>query len=137
MLETGDIYLIRDFHNTGYDPHYQIVVHKTRSKDLIIVYPTTETAKAKKRCLRDSPHTPIGEDPTTYVEIPKGSCLSLPNHCAVNCDKAFKSSEADRESGMDFKKKGHKLSLVLLQKIVDGVKDSDVVEEYVKEALNL
>ncbi len=41
-LESGDVFLIRDFSTTGYDPHYQIVVHKTSSANLILVYPTTK-----------------------------------------------------------------------------------------------
>ena len=50
-LETGDVFLVRDFSTTGYEPHYQIVVHKTPLDDLVLVYTTTKIEKAKKACL--------------------------------------------------------------------------------------
>lgn len=28
-LDPGDVFLLRDFATTGYDPHYHIVVHRT------------------------------------------------------------------------------------------------------------
>jgi hypothetical protein len=137
MLEAGDVFLIRDPRNTGYDPHYQIVVHKTASNDLVLVYATTKIDKAKERCIRDSPDTPTGEVPKTYVEIPKGSCASLPRLSAVDCNKAFLSNESERESGMDFKKRSHKIGKEFLDRIKDGIRNSEIVPGVVTKALDL
>jgi hypothetical protein len=135
MLEPGDVFLIRDFCNTGYNPHYQIVAHKTASNDLVIVYPTTQIQKVKRRCIRDSRNPTANEPPHTYVEIPEGVCASLPRLCAVNCDKAFLSTELGRESGLDFRKAEQKLDNVFLEQIRAGIRDSLVVPQLVIDAL--
>ncbi|HAL55699.1 MAG TPA: hypothetical protein DCP63_04290 [Bacteroidetes bacterium] len=136
MLESGDVFLIRDFRNTGYDPHYQIVVHKTASNDLVIVYPSTQIEKVKRRCLRDSRNPSASDAPVTYVEIPRHVCASLPSLCAVNCDKAFLSTELERESGMDFIKADHKLGDTFLELIRAGIRDSRIVQQIVIDALS-
>jgi hypothetical protein len=136
MLEAGDIFRIRDFHNTGYNPHYQIVVHKTAKNKLLLVYTTTKTDKVKNRCMRDNPHTPEGELPKAYVEIPKGSCTALPEFCVVSCDNAFVSTVEDRENGMDFEKKQNKVPAKLIEKIKEGIQDSGKLPGVIKDVLN-
>jgi len=135
MLGPGDVYLIRDFRNTGYDPHYQIVVHKTASGDLVIVFPSTQIEKVKQRCIRDSRNSTSANPPITYIEIPRGACGSLPSLCAVNCDRAFLSTELDRESGMDFRKATHKLDNAILDQIKAGIRDSRILQQTVIDTL--
>ena len=136
MLDVGDIFRIRDFHNTGYDPHYQIVGHKAANNKVLIVYSTTKTDKAKSRCIRDNPHTLDGELPKAYVEIPEGACASLPDFCAISCDNAFISTEEERENGFDFEKKRYKLPSELLNKIKVGIRDSYKLPDVIKDILN-
>jgi len=135
MLETGEVYLLRDYRNSGADPHFQIVIHKTATGELVVVYATTKIEKVKVRCMLANPKTPYGEISPTYVEIPEGTCGSLPELCAVNCDNAFLSTVKDREAGLDFSKKEHKLPKEFLDKIVAGIKESFVVPQSVTDAL--
>jgi hypothetical protein len=53
----------------------------------------------------------------------------------VNCDNAFLSTVEDREAGLDFSKKEHKLPKEFLDKIVAGIKESFVVPQSVTDAL--
>lgn len=136
MLEAGDVHILRDYYTSGTDLHYQIVINKTAANEFVVVYATSKIDKAKLRCMRDHPKTGFREDPPTYVDIPEGTCESHPELCTLNCDKAFLSNEADRESGIDFSKKAHKLPKKFLDKIEDAVKESFVGPGIVFEALS-
>lgn len=136
MLDTGNVYILTDFHNSGTEPHYQIVVHKTAANELVVVYLTSKVDKAKLRCMRDNPKTGFRDVPATYVEIPEGTCESLPELCAVNCDKAFLSTIEDREAGLNFSKMEHKLPKEFLDKIAAGIRESFVVPQNVIDALD-
>ncbi len=136
MLDIGDVFLLRDFATTGVDPHYRIVVHKTASNDLVLVYTNTDVEKVKKRCYRVEKFIPSGALPDTFVEIPLGMCPALPKLCAVNCNKAYMRSESDCINGFDFKIKNGKLDISLIAKIRYGIGRSDDVEQIVIDALN-
>ncbi|MGA2625289.1 MAG: hypothetical protein ABSF91_15655 [Bacteroidota bacterium] len=135
-LETGNVFLLREFDRTGYDPHYRIVVHKTASQQLVLVYPSRQIEKVRNRCCRKSPPLPNGAVPPTYVEIPIGACDALPSLCAVDCNKAYIRSEADCINGDDFKPREGKLDPQYLAKIRYGIEHSDDVEEGVIDALS-
>ena len=136
-LEIGNVFLLRDFSTSGLDPHYRIVVHKTSSDNLVLVYPSKEVEKVKKRCYRVEKFIPKGALPDTYVEIPIGSCPALPMLCAVNCNKAYMRSELECINGFDFKLKEGKLDASLIEKIRHGIERSDDVDQIVIDSLGL
>ena len=133
-LEIGDIFLLREFDRTGYDPHYRIVVHKTTSQQLILVYPSSQIEKVKQRCCRKSHSSEI--PPLTYVEIPIGTCAALPFLCAIDCNKAYIRTETECINGNDFKPRNGKLDLKFIAMIRYGIEHGDDVEEDVIDALN-
>jgi hypothetical protein len=134
-LDAGDVFLLRDFSSTGTSPHYRIVVHKTSSSELVLVYPSTKLDKIKKACCRDEKFGLSVGIPLTYVEIPPGSCPALVQVCAVNCNKAYVRTEDECVNGPDFKLMNGKIHPAIIAKIRDGIKDSDVVSEIVIDAL--
>jgi len=135
-LSSGDVFLLRDFGTTGVDPHYRIVIHKTASNNLVLVYPSTQIDKVKRHCFRDAGLALSSAPPDQYVEIPLRSCLALPKPCAIDCNKAYMKTESECINGFDFKPRTGKLDPALIAKIRYGIENSDVVSDFIKLAFN-
>ena len=134
-LIVGDVFLAINLSLSGDNPHFHIVVQKTKDNLVVVTYTTTKIEETKRHCRRVERITFPSIEPATIVLVGPPDSVSFTEESAINCDHVQMMSEESYTTRPAFKLLQPIINTALIDKIREAIKQSPIVEQKIIKTL--
>lgn len=130
-LNVGDVFLAINPALSGDKPHFNIVVHTTADRLIVVTYTTTEIEKARHRCQKKEKIQFDNIEPETLVLVSTSDSASFATPCAIDCNIVQMMPEESFLTRPAFKILQPITNPDLILRIKEAIKRSFIVEQKV------
>lgn len=132
-LEQGFTYYFPEESFKSAEPHYFVILNKNPNKDNYIIFVNATSRIEKTKRIQKLHKLPV----ESFVKVRARECSCLKKDSIFNCNSVLKKSTqslVDKLNDNNLKFKG-KMPEMILQKLIDGVRKSPLVEGSMKGVL--